>query len=105
VNSVWTFLEYPAWILGSIFADWLICGRLSALAPSVNYRYRPTVLRYLSLFIASGWIVYADEFGFPNETITEIGLVFLLVYAAFVTRDIFTQSKDDAGGTVDRFDF
>jgi hypothetical protein len=102
-NEAATFL---ATLIGAVAADWLICGRLAALAPSVRYRYRPTVVRYVLLFLTSGWIVYGSRLRLGNDTTTIVGAGLLIPYFGKVMADVFAQKESaEEPPADDRYDF
>src|SRR5256885_16011051 len=78
-------------VCGSLTFDWLLTGRLAALAPSVPYHYRPTPWRYAALFLATAWVVYIDEVSKPWFAGTAVGVVALISYGISAMIDVLAQ--------------
>ena len=96
--NIW--LQLPIISLAGLFIDWIFCERLGALAPTVGYKYRPTVVRYGGIFILAIWLVYFNR---VNDTshpwiggIIITGAL-LCVYGSIAVRDVLAQRNRGDG--------
>ena len=101
-NSVNLFLP----LVAAVALDWLIMGRIAALAPSVAYRYRPTIWRYAALLISTLWFTHAGDVLKPWYASSAVGVTAIVLYVALVMVDVFSQRTDRTGeNQEDRYDF
>lgn len=79
--------------LAALAFDWIMMGRLAALAPSVLYRYIPTPWRYTALFFSVAWLLHAGEAKQPWYADSTVGIIATILYAAFSMTDVLMQRR------------
>ena len=86
--------QIPLWLLGTAAFDWIVAGRLAALAPSVDYRYWPVSnLRLITLALLSA-AVGADAYsGYRAEWALLVSLLALIIYGAAIMADLERQRE------------
>jgi hypothetical protein len=81
-----------------VLFDWLVAGRLAALAPSVTYRYWPlSKIRWITLVLfADSSAVSLDR---PAEWTLPVLLLAFVVYGAAIMADLEQQRDRDDNGS------
>ena len=88
--------QIPLWLIGIAAFDWVVAGRLAALAPSVDYRYWPiSKLRLVTLAFLIGTIGLDAHFGYRAEWALLVCLLAIIIYIAALLADL--QRQRDRG--------
>jgi hypothetical protein len=92
-------VQIPLWLIGAAIFDWVVAGRLAALAPTVDYRYWPlSALRLITLVVLAASVALDAYFGFRAEWTLFVTLLALIVYGAAIMADLERQ-KDQGDGS------
>ena len=88
--------QIPLWLVGIAIFDWLVAGRLAALAPSVDYHYwPPSRLRLITLALLAAAVALDVYYEFRAEWTLLVSLLALIVYGAAIMADIQRQRERD----------
>jgi hypothetical protein len=84
-------LKFCGTVLLLSILDWLICTRGAAYFVDKEYRFKPTIVRYSILLVASAFFVYVSSTGDPAHP--WLGAIFILllilgIYAAVAYIDV-----------------
>ena len=104
-RGVELLVQIPLWLDGTATFDWLVAGRLAALAPTVDYRYwPPSALRLISFVALAASVALYAYYGFQAEWTLLVSLLALIVYGAAIMADIERQrGRRDDGATAPRY--
>ena len=82
-------------VVAALIVDWILCGKLAAIASRFHYRYRPALSRFVMLALLVSWIEYVKLYR-PDRAyiflfLSLLGLM-ILAYFLVAYRDVMKQN-------------